>query len=178
MRKSLISQAVADVSKLKLPKGSSAPGCDSLSTDTHKNKMKGAEDCYAMLGHDHQGVDAEALKLEKEEKRIAVAAAEVTEKRISQERMDVDHMRKVNEKDRVAFLLYRAPVTSWPSQRLRDLENSQPIELTRMLPMNRTFYCWANHDQVELDTRFNRKRDRVTEYTEHLLLQANIIRKV
>jgi hypothetical protein len=85
--------------------------------------------------------------------------------------------RKINEKDKVAFLLYRAPVSSWPSEKLRNLEDSQPEELTRMLPMHRTQFCWANHDEVERDVRFVRKRDRMTEYTEIKMLQAHILRK-
>jgi len=85
--------------------------------------------------------------------------------------------RKMNEKDRVAFLMYRAPVTSWPCDKMLNLESSMPIELARMMPMHRTQFCWSNHDEVERDTRFVRKRDRVTEYTEARLLLANILRK-
>jgi hypothetical protein len=85
--------------------------------------------------------------------------------------------KKVNGKDRVAFLLYRAPETSHPSKRLNDLETTMPIELARMQPMHKTQFCWKNHNEVERDTRFVRMRDRLTEYTEVKLLQANILRK-
>jgi hypothetical protein len=87
-------------------------------------------------------------------------------------------MRKRLEQDRVAFLLFRSPPTSFPSSRLCDLEASQPIEMTRKLPMTQSFFNGESkdQDQDQRDTRYRRRRDRVTEYTEARLLQANVLR--
>mmetsp|Transcript_72841 Transcript_72841/g.126441 ORF Transcript_72841/g.126441 Transcript_72841/m.126441 type:complete len:210 (-) Transcript_72841:35-664(-) len=88
-------------------------------------------------------------------------------------------MKKRLAKDRVAFLMYRAPPTSWPSARLSELESVTPIGIKRWETTTSSSHMFKSHaeDNEKVDKRHARRRDRVTEYTEARLLQANVLRK-
>eukprot|EP00931_Biecheleriopsis_adriatica_P067715 TRINITY_DN41798_c0_g1_i1.p1 TRINITY_DN41798_c0_g1~~TRINITY_DN41798_c0_g1_i1.p1 ORF type:complete len:212 (-),score=27.99 TRINITY_DN41798_c0_g1_i1:59-694(-) len=92
--------------------------------------------------------------------------------------VDVQAMRKMREikmRDTVAFLLGRAPDTSFPPVKLKELEGVTPRSLLDVAPTTRAFH--GDQGANYADPMHRRKRDRVTEFNEVLTAQAHIVRK-
>eukprot|EP00927_Polykrikos_kofoidii_P074111 TRINITY_DN70074_c0_g1_i1.p1 TRINITY_DN70074_c0_g1~~TRINITY_DN70074_c0_g1_i1.p1 ORF type:complete len:198 (+),score=11.74 TRINITY_DN70074_c0_g1_i1:51-644(+) len=83
-------------------------------------------------------------------------------------------MKRNVAKDRVAFALHRAPMTSDPSPRLSDLEARIPNEMKNGRSAARATHCWENHHNFVSDLTVGRRRDRMTQYAEAQLIQANV----
>merc|ERR1719203_1299811 len=80
-------------------------------------------------------------------------------------------------KDRVAFLLHRAPATSKPAPGLIALTQTSPWEPTAETT-TREYHHSGNHqvgDEAGFrEDKFQRRRDRMTEYFESKLMLGNI----
>mmetsp|Transcript_53905 Transcript_53905/g.121381 ORF Transcript_53905/g.121381 Transcript_53905/m.121381 type:complete len:202 (-) Transcript_53905:79-684(-) len=88
-------------------------------------------------------------------------------------RQNQEVMKKQCARDRVAFLFNRAPVTSDASAALMELERSQPAQIP--LSTNREFHCLENHGTMgPRELVHEKRRDRMTEYAEARLKQANV----
>lgn len=82
-------------------------------------------------------------------------------------------------KDRVAFMFYRAPDTSFPNGRLKTLEYERAHKLRdeKMVSASHTVHGWdysLKPDDVHAGIWWGRRRDRIMEYTEAHLNQANV----
>mmetsp|Transcript_109215 Transcript_109215/g.308015 ORF Transcript_109215/g.308015 Transcript_109215/m.308015 type:complete len:218 (+) Transcript_109215:111-764(+) len=88
-----------------------------------------------------------------------------------------EFMKKAVAKDRVAFLLYRAPDVSYPSKNLKELEQRRAVAEGVSGPATtmKLMHTAENHVSGEPhDRTWTKKKDRMTEFTEAKLLQANI----
>lgn len=91
---------------------------------------------------------------------------------------DIREMAKFRSRDSVAFLLGRAPNTSHPPARLKELEAQTPRSLTDVGSSSKTCHgMLALQGADKMDSSHLRKRDRMTEFVEVMMLQTHIIRK-
>jgi len=81
-------------------------------------------------------------------------------------------------RNKVAWLLGRAPETSQPSPRLVELEAQMPDAMKTVRSTSRSYYSKEQLADAEPMSRlFLRKRDRMTEFVEVMMHQTHIIRK-
>lgn len=97
-----------------------------------------------------------------------------------QQKLNEAIMKERVAKDRVAFLLNRAPATSKPAEGLLELSARSPLNATGV-STSKVFHHISNHqagDQLGGSSSgvpsFTRKKDRMTEYFESKLLLGNI----
>merc|ERR1712183_1204034 len=84
-----------------------------------------------------------------------------------------EHMKAIVSKDRVAFLMYRAPDTSQPSQKLKDLEVLSAKSTKEST--SRYYHHLDNHVQTgKRHLKWEKRRDHMTEYAEAQLSQTAI----
>eukprot|EP00928_Gymnodinium_smaydae_P053345 TRINITY_DN37356_c0_g1_i1.p1 TRINITY_DN37356_c0_g1~~TRINITY_DN37356_c0_g1_i1.p1 ORF type:complete len:233 (-),score=40.66 TRINITY_DN37356_c0_g1_i1:415-1113(-) len=87
----------------------------------------------------------------------------------------VDALRMSMTKDRVAFLMMRAPNSSAPSPRLKQMESDNVLSKKVAQSTTRSYFVPSNHVvSTPRELRFEKRRDRVTEYMEIRLMQSDI----
>lgn len=90
---------------------------------------------------------------------------------------DIADMAKRQSRERVGFLLGRAPVTAEPPPRLKNLHARTPRALCLPSSTNQHFHSIeqiADASSFKVDGDHRRRRDRMTEWVEVMMKSANI----
>jgi len=92
---------------------------------------------------------------------------------------EIAAMTRLNgQRNKVAFLLGRAPANTQPSPRLSELEATMPESLRKITSTQRTVHGLDHLEGADPLQRLHlRKRDRMTDFTEVMMKQTHITRK-
>jgi len=106
----------------------------------------------------------------------SLATARIAADRLDER--DIAQLTQYNCRDRVAGLLGRCTPTSLPEPPLKDLKAMTPRGLAKLESTSRKYHSGEQRGDADpFETRFLRKRDRMTDFVKVLMTQKYVTRK-